>query len=125
MFRPPVEQGFGKYVGSSWSSIVVPAKTPQAIIDKVNADIAAVINDPSFRDKLEEQGAEFMSAIAKRSAGLPGQRKQALGADGQGERHRTTRQLIAPISDRNRLRRWLQRAQRFSTIAVSENHERA
>ena len=47
---------------SSWSSIVVPAKTPQAIIDKINADIAAIIKDPSFRDKLEEQGAEFMSA---------------------------------------------------------------
>jgi tripartite-type tricarboxylate transporter receptor subunit TctC len=57
-----VEQGFGKYLGSSWSSIVVPAKTPQAIIEKVNADITAVINDPGFRSKLEEQGAEFLSA---------------------------------------------------------------
>ena len=60
-----VEQGFKKYVGSSWSSIVVPAKTPQAVIDKVNADIAAVIKDPSFRDTLEEQGAQFMSVNAK------------------------------------------------------------
>ena len=57
-----VEQGFSKYLGSSWSSIVVPAKTPQAIIEKVNADITAVLNDPSFRGKLEEQGAEFLSA---------------------------------------------------------------
>jgi alkylation response protein AidB-like acyl-CoA dehydrogenase len=60
-----VEQGFKKYVGSSWSSIVVPAKTPQAIIDKINADIAAVIKDPGFRDKLEEQGAQFLSVNAK------------------------------------------------------------
>ena len=60
-----VEQGFKKYVGSSWSSIVVPAKTPQAVIDKVNEDIAAVIKDPSFRDTLEEQGAQFMSVNAK------------------------------------------------------------
>ncbi len=59
-----VEQGFSKYVGSSWSSIVVPAKTPQAIVDKINADIAAVIADPSFRDKLEEQGAQFLSVNA-------------------------------------------------------------
>lgn len=57
-----VEQGFDKYVASSWSSIVVPAKTPQAIIDKVNADITAVLNDQGFRGKLEEQGAEFLSA---------------------------------------------------------------
>jgi tripartite-type tricarboxylate transporter receptor subunit TctC len=56
-----VEQGFTKYVVSSWSSIVVPAKTPQAIVEKVNADIAAVINEPGFRGRLEEQGAEFLS----------------------------------------------------------------
>ena len=60
-----VEQGFKKYVGSSWSSIVVPAKTPQAIIDRINEDIAAVIKDPSFRDKLEEQGAQFISVNPK------------------------------------------------------------
>jgi tripartite-type tricarboxylate transporter receptor subunit TctC len=60
-----VEQGFKKYVGSSWSSIVVPAKTPQAIVDKINADIAAVIKDPSFRNKLEEQGAQFLSVNSK------------------------------------------------------------
>jgi tripartite-type tricarboxylate transporter receptor subunit TctC len=57
-----VEQGFGKYVGSSWSSIVVPAKTPNEIVEKVGSDIAAVVNDPSFRTKLEEQGAEFLRA---------------------------------------------------------------
>jgi tripartite-type tricarboxylate transporter receptor subunit TctC len=56
-----VEQGFKKYVGSSWSAIVVPAKTPSAIVGKINADIAAILKDPSFRDKLEEQGAQFLS----------------------------------------------------------------
>ena len=55
------EQGFGKYVGSSWSSIVVPAKTPNDIVEKISKDIVAVVNDPSFRSKLEEQGAEFIS----------------------------------------------------------------
>ncbi|AMN41222.1 Bug family tripartite tricarboxylate transporter substrate binding protein [Rhodoplanes sp. Z2-YC6860] len=55
-----VEQGFGKYVGSSWSSIVVPAKTPDDIVAKIGADIATVVKDPDFRTKLEEQGAEFL-----------------------------------------------------------------
>ena len=57
-----VEQGFPKYVGSSWSSIVVPAKTPTEIVNKVNADITKVVNEPVFRAKLEEQGAEFFNA---------------------------------------------------------------
>jgi tripartite-type tricarboxylate transporter receptor subunit TctC len=56
------EQGFGRYVATSWTTIVVPAKTPQEIVEKLGADIAAVINEPAFRSKLEEQGAEFVSA---------------------------------------------------------------
>ena len=35
------EQGFGKYIGSSWSSIVVPAKTPDSVVEKISSDIAA------------------------------------------------------------------------------------
>lgn len=56
------EQGFGKYVGSSWSSIVVPAKTPDSVVEKISSDIAAAVKDPNFRTKLEEQGAEFLNA---------------------------------------------------------------
>lgn len=56
------EQGFGKYVATSWSSIVVPARTPQDIVDKISADIATVIKDPAFRSRMEEQGAEFVGA---------------------------------------------------------------
>ena len=66
---------------------MVPAKTPQAIIDKINGDIAEVIKDPSFRDKLEEQGAQFMTSRPG-SSGFPDQGKQSLGAVGESERHR-------------------------------------
>jgi tripartite-type tricarboxylate transporter receptor subunit TctC len=62
-----VEQGFKNFVGSSWSVIVAPAKTPQAIIDKINGDIAEVLRDPTFRDKLEEQGAQFMSVTPQQA----------------------------------------------------------
>ena len=55
------EQGLGKYIGSSWSSIVIPAKTPNEVVEKIGADIAVAVNDPVFRAKLEEQGAEFLS----------------------------------------------------------------
>ena len=37
-----MSRAYAKYSDSSWSSIVVPAKTPQAIIEKIGADIAAV-----------------------------------------------------------------------------------
>jgi tripartite-type tricarboxylate transporter receptor subunit TctC len=56
------EQGFGKYVATSWSAMMAPSKTPQPIIDKISSDIKKVIADPEFRSKLEEQGAEFVGA---------------------------------------------------------------
>ena len=56
------QQGYGKYKATSWSSMVVPANTPQAIIDKVSADIATVLKDSGFRTRLEEQGAEIVGA---------------------------------------------------------------
>jgi tripartite-type tricarboxylate transporter receptor subunit TctC len=55
------EQGFGKYIGSSWSSMVVTAKTPDAVVEKIGKDIATAVDDPAFRAKLEEQGAQFLS----------------------------------------------------------------
>jgi len=64
------EQGYGKYVGTSWSSIVVAAKTPQPILDKMSADIVTAINDPDFRGKLEGQGAEFFASPAEAQAFL-------------------------------------------------------
>lgn len=56
------EQGFGKYVATSWSALMVPAKTPDAIVAKINADVKKVIAEPQFRTKLEEQGAEFVGS---------------------------------------------------------------
>jgi len=56
------QQGYGKYIATSWSAMVVPTNTPQAIIDKVSVDITTVLKDHVFRSKLEEQGAEFVGA---------------------------------------------------------------
>jgi len=41
-----------------WQSIVVPAKTPPAIIDKLHAEIVAVLARDSVRDKLTTQGVQ-------------------------------------------------------------------
>ena len=42
--------------------MVVPAKTPDAVVEKIGKDIATAVGDPAFRAKLEEQGAQFLSA---------------------------------------------------------------
>jgi tripartite-type tricarboxylate transporter receptor subunit TctC len=43
--------------------VFAPAKTPQAVIDKLSTEIAKVIGTPAFEQKAAEQGAkaEYMN----------------------------------------------------------------
>lgn len=45
------EQGFGYFKASIWYGLFAPAGTPAAVVQKVNADVAAVLSDPKFVEK--------------------------------------------------------------------------
>jgi tripartite-type tricarboxylate transporter receptor subunit TctC len=42
----------------TWYSVFAPARTPQPIVTRLNAEIAKVLADPDSRDKLASQGLE-------------------------------------------------------------------
>ncbi|WP_298929536.1 tripartite tricarboxylate transporter substrate binding protein [uncultured Ramlibacter sp.] len=50
------EQGYPELEFSSWFGIVAPAKTPPAVVARVNADILKALKAPDFRAKLEDAG---------------------------------------------------------------------
>ncbi|SFZ81429.1 Tripartite-type tricarboxylate transporter, receptor component TctC [Devosia enhydra] len=50
------EQGYPGLVWEDWQGWAAPAGTPQAVIDKLNAEINAVIADPGANAQLVEQG---------------------------------------------------------------------
>ena len=52
------EAGVADFEVDSWYAMFVPAKTPQAIIDKLNRALNAVVSDPLIREKLLAQGSE-------------------------------------------------------------------
>jgi len=52
------ELGIDNMVASNWFGVIAPAGTAQAIIDKLNANINEVLNDPAYRKIVEAQGAE-------------------------------------------------------------------
>jgi tripartite-type tricarboxylate transporter receptor subunit TctC len=52
------EAGIADFEVDSWYAIFVPAKTPKAIIDKLNKALNEVVSDPDIREKLLAQGAE-------------------------------------------------------------------
>src|SRR5712692_7683334 len=58
---PPVaEAGVPGYEAVNWWGIVAPAGTPQAIIDKLHKDIAAVQASPEVQKQFSAEGAEIV-----------------------------------------------------------------
>ena len=52
------ESGYKDLVTGSWYAVWAPAKTPEAIVTKLNADIVKVINQPDVRNRILELGGE-------------------------------------------------------------------
>ena len=80
------EAGVADFEVDSWYAMLVPAKTPKAIIDKLNKALNTVLAEPGIRAQLLEQGAEPVGgtpeALAKTiAAELPKWAKLAKDAN--------------------------------------------
>jgi tripartite-type tricarboxylate transporter receptor subunit TctC len=56
-----VEAGVPGYVNASWGAIIAPARTPKAIIERLNADIVAILNEPDTKERLAGLSAEVVA----------------------------------------------------------------
>ncbi len=52
------EQGIANVSMSQWYAIFAPAKTPKAIIDRLNQELNLVLADKAVQKRIEDQGAE-------------------------------------------------------------------
>ena len=52
------ESGISDFEVDSWYAMFVPAKTPRAVINRLNAALNQVLSEPEIREKLLAQGAE-------------------------------------------------------------------
>jgi tripartite-type tricarboxylate transporter receptor subunit TctC len=51
-----IESGVADFEINSWVGIMAPAKTPKAVLDKLHAELNAVLSDPAVRDRLDALG---------------------------------------------------------------------
>jgi tripartite-type tricarboxylate transporter receptor subunit TctC len=51
------EQGLPDTQADNWYGLLAPARTPPAVIARLNGAIVAALNDPAIRDKLVQSGA--------------------------------------------------------------------
>jgi tripartite-type tricarboxylate transporter receptor subunit TctC len=68
------ESGLPGYFASSWNAVAAPAKTPPAVIEKLNREINAAMNSPAVKQRLQELGVDA-------HAGTPDALKDLLAAE--------------------------------------------
>lgn len=51
-----IEAGVPDFDINSWVGVLAPAKTPRAIVDKLNTELNVVLNDPVVRERLNTLG---------------------------------------------------------------------
>jgi tripartite-type tricarboxylate transporter receptor subunit TctC len=56
------EQGYPEFSVVGWNGIHVPAKTPQAIVDKLNREIAAIVHQPEAKERAAGAGFETVGS---------------------------------------------------------------
>jgi tripartite-type tricarboxylate transporter receptor subunit TctC len=69
------ESGYPGFEALAWNGLFAPVGTPAATVEKINADVNAVLKDPAVRESLAKQGlivgggssAEFKAFIDKES----------------------------------------------------------
>lgn len=59
-----IEGGVAHYDVASWFGVMVPARTPPAVIEKINREVQRILRLPDTKGRLETMGADpmFMSA---------------------------------------------------------------
>jgi tripartite-type tricarboxylate transporter receptor subunit TctC len=60
----------GTYDVSSWNGLAAPAKTPAAVIDKLNREVRAVLETPDLKQKLAALDIESRGSSPRQLAAL-------------------------------------------------------
>jgi tripartite-type tricarboxylate transporter receptor subunit TctC len=53
---PALAETFARFESMSWIGLVAPAGVPKAVMDRMHADIVAVLHEPAVRTQLTERG---------------------------------------------------------------------
>lgn len=59
------EAGVPGYEATAWSGVLGPAKTPAAVVARLNRDIVAATRDPEFQQRVEAIGGSVAGSTAK------------------------------------------------------------
>jgi tripartite-type tricarboxylate transporter receptor subunit TctC len=67
------EEGVGGYESELWFGLIAPAGTPQAIVSRINRDVARIVQSPEMRQRFAIQGARPIGSTPEEFAQFLGQ----------------------------------------------------
>jgi len=59
------ESGMTGFEAGAWQGVMVPAKTPDAVVERLNAELMKALKDPGVLEKLRVQGTEPLGSTPK------------------------------------------------------------
>ena len=62
------EAGLPGYEASLWYGIVVPAKTPPALIARLNSEFVQAVQQPDVRERLNSEGVQIIGSTPEQFA---------------------------------------------------------
>jgi tripartite-type tricarboxylate transporter receptor subunit TctC len=64
------EAGVPGYELSGWFGLLAPARTPQAVVDRLASEVEKAVADPKLKDRLTEQGLEVAGSSSEEMLAL-------------------------------------------------------
>jgi tripartite-type tricarboxylate transporter receptor subunit TctC len=64
------EAGYPGFEALAWNGVLVPAATPRPIVERLNAEINAILKEPSVKSTLNAQGFELVGGTSEDFARL-------------------------------------------------------
>jgi tripartite-type tricarboxylate transporter receptor subunit TctC len=64
-----IESGLPDFFYNSWIGVFAPAKTPKAVVEKLNSELNAVVMTPNVRERLNGMGIVATTSVPEQFAG--------------------------------------------------------
>ena len=64
------EAGVANFSASSWNGLAAPAKTPRAVIERLQKEIASAVNSPDVKKKLADLNVDAQASTPEQAAAL-------------------------------------------------------
>jgi tripartite-type tricarboxylate transporter receptor subunit TctC len=77
---PTIAESVPGYEFIGWYSLAAPAKTPAAVIAKVNAEVVSALKTPEFRERFSSLGAEPLSSTQQELAAFIQEQTKKMAA---------------------------------------------